>query len=235
MSTPHLSVAEFKGSYIHLLPELASLSDDAILAALNAAESALQREIPLFFEPTTITDVEMLELTGAENGLSFYLKRPPVYSLTSFKFVYNQQDIVTYDDLLDNIKLDNLSGQISILPTTFIMVWQKYFPFFAPQNYIPMGVETVYKSGLNWDDLSDLVKEEYKNAIGRRTTIEKLPFWALTPGVASESIGVDGLSQSHSGGANEVGALIKILKEQEAEWVAQVRRDYGLELVVILI
>lgn len=197
------------------LPKI-SVSDDYLWDKLRAAESETQRELRVFFAPTTMfpdqpTQAEIDALMGAAWAIdpgydfgpeNFYgdkwglivTRQKPIISVTSLRMIYPSPGAVDFTFPAEWLRLDRKYGHIRIVPTSTLSLASlsaSVMQLFS-SRVLPQAMEVRYVAGLenatrDYPELVDLVlKRAALKIIGDRF----LP--------QSGSISADGLSQSFS-------------------------------------
>lgn len=192
-----------------------SPSDEYLLSKIEAATADAQRELHVYFEPTTLfpndpTQAEIDALNGAAwavdpgydyeqdiiqpGGWSFIaLRQRPVITLESIKFSYPSMGTV-FSVPSQWIKVDKKYGHVRFIPTSNAFTTPMGGMMIGSMGMqgAPQFIEIRYKAGLvnpaqDYPDLVDLI---YRMAALRLMQDVMLE--------ASTSISADGLSQSRS-------------------------------------
>lgn len=198
-----------------IMPKVA-VSDDYLWDKLRAAEAEAQRDLRVFFQPTTLfidtpTQADIDALNGGAWALdpgydfgpeNFYedkwgmvnLRFKPVISIISVRMVYPNPGAVAFDFPSDWFRLDHKYGNLRIVPTSVLSMASlsaSIMQLFSSRS-LPHALQVRYVAGLanptqDYPELVDLVfKKAALKIIGDRF----LP--------QSGSISGDGLSQSFS-------------------------------------
>lgn len=198
-------------------PELAGLSDPAILNKLRVSERDIARQLKVFLEPTVIfpyepTDAEIealdgkpwVEETGYDYDPDFFqgdswgfmvLDARPIISVDRVRFAFPSQNTGLFEFPKEWIRVDKKAGQLRMIPINQAVTMP--LNIFLMQalgggRSIPYMLQVNYTAGLkdvktNWPDLVDVI---VKNAV------LSMVKGAFKP--QSGSISADGLSQSAS-------------------------------------
>jgi hypothetical protein len=167
----------------------------------------------------------------------YWLQQPynrPVISLESFKLVYGAQEVDLITEIKNFIIVDQKMGTLQFLPIstsgTFYQVLMMNInalaltAAFNTGSVIPSLFHYTYTYGLNFITLDQSMKESIRQAISRNTLIRLLPIIDPSVRITSSSKSMDGVSKSQTSG---IAAMLKEFKEEEKQWVADIKMKYG--------
>ena len=80
-------------------------------------------------------------------------------------------------------------------------------------------------------NLAEAKKESLRLAVARNALISLLPRIDPLVRKPTESFGIDGASRSVSSGVRD---LIKDYREEEAEWVKEIMREYAMHIEIVV-
>lgn len=229
--------------------------DELLQTYLDSAISWAEKKLGVVIHPRTEEESHDYHLLDYRNWGYLRLYRKPVIEIESLEMYYGQNKVLSIPS--DWIKIDPLAGAIQLFPSAgtgstgpiitsagslFIPLTQGSFQY-APQLW-----KIKYKAGMTlpeegdsqiyrkYDLPPDLVELIYKKA-----SMSIMTVWGdliLGAGIASQSISLDGASQSINttqsamyGGAS---ARVNQLKEDIDELLATLQKMYvGLKVTVI--
>jgi hypothetical protein len=126
--------------------------------------------------------------------------------------------------------LPSALGTTGLLFASFIQGISSVMPGFSTYTRVPCLFRIQYHAGLDFDTLSSSQQDSIRYALGRHALIGILSL--LNPrGSASESLSIDGASQSVSfAKGGEYGQLMVQLQLEEKDWLMFMLREYGMEI-----
>jgi hypothetical protein len=163
----------------------------------------------------------------------------PVVSIESYGIWFGTQKIA--DFATEWIALDKQLGTVQLIPealgqgawlyTALLSGLTTIIPSGRISNTLPLFFRMTYTAGLDYDTMDAGLKARIKMAVARRVAMRWLP--RLDPmGAGSESIGIDGASQSTSFVRGKYGMYLEQLRLEDADFVSYLRRLYGRDLEV---
>lgn len=215
------AVAELRSRFAAtpVLSHLAKLDDDLLYAKLLAAEAEVARRLRIFLEPTWVfpEGVAQSAIDAREPASSPYVidpgydynpdffrdnrwgylvtRRRPIISVSKFEFVYGQPSDPVFAVPNEWLRLDRKYGHIRLVPVgapVTLPLSQYMLSAFGGGRTIPHMLRLTYKAGIedlqkDHPDLYDFLFRVAGLALAR----DRMPG-------GSESISVDGLSESRS-------------------------------------
>jgi hypothetical protein len=241
-----LSVQQLKDVYLFGL----DLTDDGGVAypdimfewSIAFAIDWLEKELDIRIRPTVLTG-ERYDYFRADyiQWVTIKLRESPVISVESVKVIWpSDQEVITFDPTW--IKLRKDSGQVNIIPTAgtlsqvVLTGGGSFLPLLAAgRSWIPDLYEIDFTAGFAEGELPMDLRE----LIGKKASFGPLNVAGDLlggAGIASQSIGIDGLSQSYNttSSATNAGYGARILQyEREIkEQLPMARRYYkGIRLL----
>ena len=97
---------------------------------------------------------------------------------------------------------------------------------------LPLAWRLKYKAGLDFPNLSVAKKENFRYGVARHALIELLPHIDPSTRVTSQSESMDGVSMSSS---KSIDSIIKQLRESEANWLNNVRKEYATTIDMVIV
>lgn len=194
------------------------LSDDYLWSKLLAAESEMQHELRVYFQPTyiipddasqaEIDEVVARNIPWAQESAQDYhtrffsldswgylvMRSKPIVSIESIRFSYPSTNGQLFDVPKEWLRLDKRQGHVNIIPTSvgFALPISGFVLQFLGGSSIPMMIQVRYTAGLTdaARNWPDLVDVVKKQAV-LNIIGDSFP-------ASSGSISADGLSQSTS-------------------------------------
>ena len=212
---------------------------------LNSAIEYMQSLLDITITDTTFTERHDYYRNDYRNWGFIQLDHNPVKEVKSIKLMYGSQPSVNIP--LDWVQLDKLSGQITLFPSAgsanSLIIGQTgmLFGFQSQWDYAPQLWEVEYVAGIDEKDRS-MPLQLLMEAVYKRASTGILNVWGdliIGAGIASQSVSIDGLSQSigttqsamFGGASARVENYTKDLKEQILPALRQ--KFGGIRLVVI--
>lgn len=175
------------------------LPDTSYQHYIQAAVASLSRAIDVDLIPQTYTD-ECHDFYKADYAqyMWLHLRNGPVISVSSVK-MYMPGDVLVREFDSSWVRVKDLSSQINIVPsgtdsgTTYLGAGSWYPVFFKANRFIPDAFRVTYTAGLS------PIPADVKHAVGMIASFGPLHIAGDLlggAGIASQSISLDGLSQS---------------------------------------
>jgi hypothetical protein len=188
------------------------------------------------------TFTERYDYTIQDFCNTFWLLQPrhmPINSVQQYGMWWGDQMLIAefdpawlvVDKACNSVELiPNALGTTGLLYVALVQNLSSVLPGFATYTRVPLLFKITYKAGLDADNLSEAQRASIQYGIARHALIGVLSL--LNPrGSASESLSIDGASQSVSfAKGGEYGQLMAQLQLEEKDWLMYMMRDYGLEL-----
>jgi len=212
------------------------LPDKVIQHHIDTAVSYLEHKLDIVITPTTFVekyDYRSIDYTEF-NFIS--LKHRPVCEVTDIRAKFpNNVDLVQYPT--EWYVLEKEGGQIQLSPVegTFsgLIITQggSYLPLiYGTRAYWPHLFQVTYKAGFDADCIPIMIND----MIGMQASIRLFEIFGdivLGPGVASESVGLDGANVSKGLTASAMfsaySARIESYKKQMDDYIKVVREHYN--------
>lgn len=201
-----VSVSSIKNKYLFGINLADSngnpLPEELFVHYLNAAVDYIQNLLDITISPTEFTERHDYFRSDYRNWGFIQLDHNPVRTVKRITLMYGDQRTVQIP--LDWVQLDKLAGQITLFPSAgsanSLIIGQTglLFGFQSQWDWAPRLWEVEYEAGIDENDPSipcDLLKE----TIFKRASMGILNVWGdliIGAGIASQSVSVDGLSQS---------------------------------------
>ena len=247
-----ISVAELKQIYLFGLdltdPRGAPMPDSLFEFYIRAAVTLTETRLDVPLRPQVIVDERHdFYPNEARNYLRTYLDNSPVQSVQRFALIYPGNAQVIGQSLPSSwINLDNNQGIISVVPTSYSGT--SYFnlgtlgfgaiptPYLANQDYIPGMIHVDYVAGFPKGVPKDIV--EYVAKIASFGPLNIAGDLLGGAGIASQSVSLDGLSQSINTTSSPMfsgyGARLGIYAKEVDDETKGLRMKYkGIQMRVI--
>ena len=247
---PLIDVQQLKRDYlfgINVMDQEGNpLSDESYRVFLDNAISTLEHQLDINITPTNVTESKDYRLNDYSDWGFMYLNEYPVIKLISLEMVYfenaaNQPETIQTIPT-EWIRLQDMDGIIRLIPNArFPANLQvdnsgNFFPEVLRSNMVPNLWRINYISGFSDGKVPNIINQ----AIGMMAAIQAMNLGGIQvfgPGVASKSIGLDGMSQSISTTVNaENGAYSPVIhayqnllygtKENDHNGLISILRDY---------
>lgn len=178
------------------------LPESLLIHYLNAAVDYLQNLLDIVISETEFTERHDYIRNDYQNWGFIQLDHNPIKEIKRLNLTYGNRPSVEIP--LDWIQLDKLTGQITLFPSAgsanSLIIGQTgmLFGFQSQWDYAPMLWEVEYVAGIDEKDKNipfNLIQE----AIFKRASMGILNVWGdliIGAGIASQSVSIDGLSQS---------------------------------------
>ena len=209
---------------------------------INSAISYLEHKLDIVIQPTRIKERYDYRLKDYEYFNFMQLKKRPIIDVIVLKAIFpNNRELVEYPK--EWYAIEHESAQLQLVPVEgsfsglIVTNGGSYVPLiYGTRNYWAQLFEVEYIAGFCADKIPVLINE----MIGLQAAIrvfEILGDIVLGPGIASESVGVDGANTSKgltaSAQFSAFSARIESYKKQMKEYVTVVRKYYnGFAFVV---
>lgn len=179
-----------------------TLPESLLIHYLNAAVDYLQNLLDIVISETEFTERHDYIRNDYQNWGFIQLDHNPIKEIKRLNLTYGNRPSVEIP--LDWIQLDKLTGQITLFPSAgsanSLIIGQTgmLFGFQSQWDYAPMLWEVEYVAGIDEKDKNipfNLIQE----AIFKRASMGILNVWGdliIGAGIASQSVSIDGLSQS---------------------------------------
>lgn len=215
-----LSVDDLKKRFLHGInlknKDGVELSDFVLQFYIDAAVTMLEDDLEIYITPLNITENRDYVVNDYLSWAIIELDNNPVISLDKFQIRF-LKDTAYVDFPEEWIRLDQTTGVVRVAATigtiqNWIMTSFSFLPRLVTRLYdFPHFFYFEYKAGFE----QDKVPKSINMAVGLLASIYALAVLSnlvLTPGIANESLSIDGLSQSVSttggGGKLTFGATI---------------------------
>jgi hypothetical protein len=199
---------------------------------ISSGTAILQRNLDMKLTPTTVTEKYDWDRSAGSIKWTLQLRHTPLRSLDGLSVELNYCNIVMIpaSDWDEFIVGWDETGVIIFMPIP-LNILTSLFPlvpnFFDLITRIEGGLHITYTHGFDWENLDEGMKDEIRYAIGRRAIIELIRVYNPKIGKGSESVGMDGVSESISYSlAQELAGIADAFKAEEVEWVANMKADY---------
>lgn len=240
-----LSIQELQDIYLYGL----DLTDDAgnplpdtsYQHYIQAAVASLSRQLDIDLIPQTYTD-ECHDFYRNDYNQFMFLQvdNAPVISVSSVK-MYMPGDVLVREFDSSWIRVQNRSGQINIVPsgtdsgTTYLGAGSWYPVFYKSNRFIPDTFRVTYTAGLS------PIPADVKDTVGKIASFGPLNIAGDLlggAGIASQSISLDGLSQSFNTTSSSTsagyGARLLIYQRDLKSTIPDLKRYYkSINTVVI--
>lgn len=179
---------------------------------------------------------------------TFWILSPrqrPIVSVSQYGMWWGSARLIASFDT-EWLVIDTQMGTVELVPSAigttgllfqaFVEGIQNVMPGgFAMYTRVPCLFKITYKAGLDADNLSAAQRASIQYGIARHALIGVLSL--LNPrGAASDSLSIDGASQSMSySRGSEYGGLQFQLQSEEKDWLAFMCREYGLDLTMDIV
>lgn len=169
---------------------------------LNSAVDYIQNLLDITIPPTMFVERHDYIRNDYQNWGFIQLDHNPVAEVKSLIMYYGDRPSVEIPP--EWIKLDKLSGQITLFPAAgsanSLIIGQTglLYGFQSQWDYAPMLWEVEYVAGIDRNDKS-MPLELLRQAIAERASIGILNVWGdliIGAGIANQSVSIDGVSQS---------------------------------------
>jgi len=242
-----MTAAELKSTYlfgVDLTDDNGnSYSEDALNGQIRSAMYWLQKEIPgLQLFPTTLNEKHDYYITDYVSYNFIKLFRYPVQSVTNVQIQFPlATQLLTFDPTW--YRTESVGAQVQLVPTagTFSSILLSMGGNFLPLFYqglqnVPTIWNIQYTAGFTKNNIPD----DIKNIIGLKASLFPLTVAGdliAGAGIASKSIGIDGLSQSivTTASAENTGytANVKQREKEIASMLKYLKEFYiGLQMQV---
>ena len=243
---PLLTVEQMKKRYlfgIDLTDEKGNeIPKEVLQHHINAAVSYLEHKLDIIIFPTQILENYDYRQIDYTNFNFIQLKKRPVSQLTSLKAKFpTNRELVDYPK--EWFVLEKEAAQIQLSPVegsfSGLIVTQggSYVPLiFGTRSSWPHLFEIGYTAGFDADKIPTIINEMIGMQASIRT-FEILGDIVLGPGVANESVGLDGAQVAKGLTASAMfsafSARIESYKKQMVEYIKTVKQHYnGIPTIV---
>lgn len=219
------------------------LPRETIQHAINSAVSYLEHKLDIIIKPRDFLEKYDLKQKDYTNFNFLQLKKRPLRELKSLKAkLPSNRELINYPP--EWFTVEKESSQIQLAPTegTFssMVVSQggSFLPLlYGTRDYWPHLFEISYSAGFDNDCIPIIINE----MIGMQAAIrlfEILGDIVLSPGLAGESVGLDGANTSKNTTASAMysafSARVTSYKDQMKDYISTVKSYYnGLQSVVV--
>lgn len=249
-SWSHLSIDTLKNHYLFGIDlsdqEGNPLPDSMFVHYIDSAVDWLQNLLDIQISEAIVTDEQHDYIRNDyQNWGYMQLHKNPVKKITGLRMMYGNRPSVEIP--LDWIKLDKLTGQIHLFPASgsagslIIGNTGLLYGFRGAWSFAPQLWSVDYISGLDENDPTlpiNLITE----AIYKRASCGVLNVWGdliLGAGIASQSVSIDGVSQSigttqsamFGGASARIESYTKDIKDQILPALKQ--RFSGIRMIVV--
>lgn len=219
---------------------------DRIRETLRIAQKDLEKDTQVYFTSTLISN-EQHDYYYEQFRRTFWMQNlfhSPIISVSEIKLKWGDQEIAVIDS--DYHIVDKIEGLVRVVPTQGGYFYNLLYSGLgglsinnlAGFGNIPAFFHFTYRAGLDWENLDADERDEIRYAIGRRAAIELLPKLDNRMGISSESKSIDGASQSTSYTSSamygQYSAQIEQYQKDQEMWIANFRRKYGKDLVMVI-
>ena len=175
----------------------------------------------------------------ASSFWNLQMRHGPIQDVVSYKMMWGTQEIGTFETTWLSVDKDmnmlelipNALGVSGLMYTALIAGLTTIIPGFVMYQRIPCVFHVTFHAGLDFDNMDETQQDSFSYAIARRAILRWMPF--MRPrGTGSESISIDGASQSQSFGRAEYAFLVETLKNEDTEWIQNIRNEFGTNMTV---
>lgn len=219
-----LSVKDLKERFLHGINLVnrdgITFPDTALQFYIDAAITMLEDDMEIYVNPVSLEEDRDYVINDYINWSFIELDNNPVISLDKFEIRFLKNEAYV-EFPAEWIRLDSATGVIRVAATmgtiqSWIVTSFSFLPRLVARTYdFPHFFHLEYTAGFE----QDKVPKSVNMAIGLISSIYILSVLGnliLAPGISSESISLDGLSQSTSkegGGKGPFGSTIDMYKE----------------------
>lgn len=242
-----LSVADLKKRYLFAVDfrdkDGNELPDEALAFYIDSAISQIEHECDLLITPTQLREDRDYILNDYVQWCYMELDYAPVISVDKF-YLRFQKDENFVEFPQEWIRLDNHTGVIRIAATQgTIMNWVITKFSFLPRlltsvRDFPFFFNIEYTAGFEQDKIPKMIN----HAVGLTAAIDALNIAGdiiLGAGIASQSLSIDGMSQSISTTSSATnagyGARILTYQKQLKELKATIMKFYGKDVKIAVV
>jgi hypothetical protein len=231
------SESKLDGDYKRAAEAYVNANPDNVRRELRAAQGNIEQKIKMkLFKAQAKMDRDYyLQDFRAE----FWMQQTdfrPIVSVDSYILQYGAKGVNITNDIAEHVVIEKKMGTIEFLPTALsgslfvallnnlaglgVSIMQD-----AGYSRVPLLFRILYTHGLDFPNLPTGQKESIRQAVGRNALINLLPRIDPLARKPSQSQALDGATRSRTGGVRD---LIKDYREEEAEWVKEIMREYGM-------
>lgn len=219
------------------------MPDETIQHAIDSAISYLEHKLDIMIIQTTFLETYDYRQQDYTNFNFLQLKKRPIAQLTSLKAKFpSNRELVQYPK--EWFVVEKEAGQIQLSPVegsfSGLIVTQggSYVPLiYGARSYWPHLFQVEYIAGFDADKVPVIINE----MIGLQASIrifEILGDMIIEPGIASETVGIDGASTSRQTTASAMfsghSARIEAYRKQLTDYVAAVKSYYnGIPTIIL--
>ena len=212
------------------------IPEETIQHAINTAVSYLEHKLDIIILPTEFQELYDYRQQDYKNFNFLQLKKRPLCEVTELKAKFpNNVDLVDYPE--EWITIEKEASQVQLVPVegsfSGVIVTQggSYVPLlYGTKDHWPHLFQIRYKAGFD----ADCIPVVLNDMIGMQASIrlfEILGDIVLGPGVASESVNLDGAGVSKGLTASAMfsafSARIESYKKQMEDYVKTVKKYYN--------
>lgn len=237
---PLLTVAQLKERYlfgVDLTDADGNEIGDAVFQhQIDSALSYLEHKLDIIITPTEFVEKYDYRSVDYVEFNFIQLKKRPTCEIVEIKAQFpNSRDLVAYPPEWYVLEKEASQVQLSPVEGTFsgLIITQggSYLPqIYGTRNYWPHLFQITYKAGFDADCIPKIINEMIGLQAAIRT-FEILGDIILGPGVASESVSLDGASVSKSLTASAMysgySARVESYKKQMEDYIGTIRKYYN--------
>ncbi len=232
-----LSVQDLKDNYLFGIDLSDSkgnpMPDKFFVHYIKSAVRAIEAMLDITILPTTFTNERKDYIQREANQFFWtYLSHKPVMSVQSVRLHVPGATPVVFPSPW--IELQETTGIVEVVPQTAIAIQPSaaYTPFYsqffltATHRRLPNAIEVDYTAGF----APGQVPPDILDIVGKQSAISPLRAagnMLLGPGLAGQSIGIDGLSQSVSLTKQGNGAFAAMVSDYQQDIAAQIATIRG--------
>ena len=182
--------------------------DDLLQSYLDSAKGWLEQQLDILIDPTDLVEEHDYLASDYMNWNYIKLWKKPIVDVHSLELMYCDSQV--FNIPRDWMKIDHIGGTIQMFPTSGSAGGMIITSSGAAQvpllqgrmGYAPQMWKVTYRAGMEGDKLPNgmpVVHPMLKDTLYRKAAMGILGVWGdliIGAGIANQSIGIDGLSQS---------------------------------------
>ena len=167
----------------------------------------------------------------------------PIQDVTQYGLFWGSMQIGTFD--ISWLSVDTARNMVELIPnalgvsgllfSALVQGLSTVIPGFVMYNRIPCVFHITFHAGIDFDHMTLAQQQSFSYAVARRAFMRSLMF-VRPRGMSSESIGIDGASQSQSYAmGSEYGALLRQLQSEDNEWISNISNEYATNITTQIV